>query len=254
MRRSVVGELHLSQIDELMERACEALVRMRYFEAERCALRALGAARREQDFDRMARITLPLQEARRQKMQLAMDAGCVRVLDDASERLRRGGLYLVQPPAIAIEARALVQDADRREVPVHVLTREPMTNAGLWPIAMVNGEVAIRARVAPPWTLEVVAGSPTRDRAPGPPDEAWFLAASEAVGDAAISMVDPKDHPHHRVEDLLEFLDCHPLHEKLHQVLADACRACVGVEAPKQSRRATRLMQGKWNRIGDDGW
>lgn len=240
------------QIDALMERACESIVAMRYFEAERDAIKALTLAHRGLDFERMSRIALPLQEARRQKMQLASDAGVVMVVDDACARLGTPGLYLVQPPCIAIETRTMVYDADHRKIPVHVLTREPMTSVGRWPIVSVNGEVSIRVQMAPPWPLERVLDSPTRDRAPGPPDIAWFLAASEALGDAAIAQVNPDDHPHFRVEDLLEFLDCHPLHEKLHQALAEACRASIGAPAPKTTRRASRLAYGKWKSIGGD--
>lgn len=241
-----------NHIDELMDRASEVLVAMRYFEAERLAMRALGLAHRALDFERMARITLPLQEARRQKMQLATDGGGVRVVDNPSRRFREPGMYLVQPPAIGIDTRSLVFDADHRGIPVHALTREPRTSIGKWPIVMVNGEVSVRTQVAPPRALERVAESPTRDRAPGPPDVAWFLAASEALGDAAIAQVNPEEHPSYRVEDLLEFLDCHPMHEKLHQALADACRACVGVPPPETTRRASRLAYGKWRRIDHD--
>lgn len=244
-----------TQIDELMDRASESLVAMRYFESERFGLKALTLAHRALDFERMARITLPLQEARRQKAQLAMDAAAtegVRVVDDPRARCKAPGLYLVQPPAIAIETRSLVFDADHRGIPILALTREPLTSIGKWPIVMVNGEVAVRAQVPPPWALERVDGSPTRDQAPGPPSVAWFLGASEALGDGAMAQVNPDDHPSYRVEDLLEFLDCHPMHEKLHQMLAESCRAAVGVPPPETSRRASRLAYGKWRRIGED--
>ena len=69
------------QIDGLMERATEALVQTSYFEAERMANKALGMARQINDFDRLARITLPLQEARRQRVLQAFDAGMIRILN-----------------------------------------------------------------------------------------------------------------------------------------------------------------------------
>jgi hypothetical protein len=247
-----VAQTLANQIDELMDRASASLVSMRYFEAERHSLKALSLAHRALDFERMTRITLPLQEARRQKAQLAADIGAVTVFDDPYGRLSAPGLYLVQPPCIAIEARNMVYDADHRQIPVHVLTREPLTSIGNWPIVAVNGEVSVRVQHPPPWPLERVQESPTRDRAPGSPDVAWFLNASEALGDAAIAQVNPEDHPHFRVEDLLEFLDCHPLHEKLHQALADACRASVGAPPPKTTRRASRLAYGKWKRVGGE--
>lgn len=241
-----------NQIDELMDRASASLVAMRYFEAERSALKAVSLAQRALDFERLARIALPLQEARRQKAQLAADVGTITVVDDPYARFPGPGLYLVQPPCIGIETRTMVFDADHRKIPVHVLTREPLTSLGKWPIVAVNGEASVRVQMTPPWSLERVQDSPTRDRAPGPPGLAWFLATSEALGDAAIAQLNPDDHPYYRVDDLIEFLDCHPLHEKLHQALADACRACIGAPPPETTRRASRLAYGKWKRIGGD--
>jgi hypothetical protein len=69
-----------------------------------------------------------------------------------------------------------------------------------------------------------------------PPVE-WFAASSEALGDAAIAALAEGDHPHYRVDDLLDFLDAHPEHEKLHQELERACRAAIGVGEPAAPRR-----------------
>jgi hypothetical protein len=63
------------QVEELMERASGALGRMEYFQAEELSLKALLRARGRDDFERMARICMPLQEARRQIRQIALDAG-----------------------------------------------------------------------------------------------------------------------------------------------------------------------------------
>ena len=63
------------KIDDLMESASAALAATRYFEAERLAWQALGAAHSAKDFERMGRIALPLQEARRQRYQQALDVG-----------------------------------------------------------------------------------------------------------------------------------------------------------------------------------
>src|SRR5688572_1720456 len=100
-------------IDGTMERASAALVAMRYFEAERLCLRALGRAYELFDYERMARILMPLQEARRLKRQLAVDAGAVRVVGSAAEV--RGpvaaGCYLFRPPLIGADARAFRERA-----------------------------------------------------------------------------------------------------------------------------------------------
>lgn len=214
-----------ARIDETMERASEALARTEYFEAESLCLRALYMAHRAEDFERMARICLPLQEARRQKRLMAIDAGRVFVVS-RPEDVPRGlvaGRYLVQPPMIGADARTLRELADRHRVPALVLCREPTTKAGLWPMVAV-GPQTIRAKVLPP--------SDT-----GAPHAAWFEMAAEALGDAAIARLKPDDPPQWRIDDLLEFLDAHPDHEKLHQRLEEACRAAVGAPEPTGRRR-----------------
>jgi len=62
-----------TSLNTLMSKAQQALSRNHWFEAERLAAKALDMARSEGDFNLMARIALPLQEARRQRMQLAFD-------------------------------------------------------------------------------------------------------------------------------------------------------------------------------------
>ncbi|HZW10475.1 MAG TPA: hypothetical protein VFF69_11280 [Phycisphaerales bacterium] len=226
------------QVDELMERASRALVETQYFEAERLGMRALSAAREALDFERMARICLPLQEARRQRREQALDAGPVarvRSLHDLPRPLRPG-CYLVQPPLIGRDGRRIRETAERKAVPACVLTREPLTRSGKWPVVAVGAMVA-RTQVDPPWPVERVEGSPSKDDDPRVPPSEWFAAASEALGDAAIARVLPTDHPHHRVDDLLDSLDAHPEHEKLHQALAAACRVAIGTEEPVLPRR-----------------
>ncbi len=73
-------------IDELMERASLALARTDYFGAERTCLRAIARAVAASDWERAARMCLPLQEARRQKRMLAIDLSGESEDDDA-ERL-----------------------------------------------------------------------------------------------------------------------------------------------------------------------
>lgn len=237
-------------IDELMEQASEALVSMEYFRVESVCLRALDAARRLGDFERMSRIVLPLQEARRQKRQLARDTGVLQILDSVPRRWNelRAGFYLVQPPLLGIDARTIRETADRRQIPMLVLCREPMTRAGKWPMVGVSGVrettptptgmVTVRVQVDPPTGTTIVEGSKTRDQGTIVPDLAWFEATGEALGDAAIARLDPADHPHHRVDELMEYLDAFPDHEKLHQKLEVVCREAMGADAPVEPRQA----------------
>lgn len=200
-----------TQIDELMERASEALQQMRYFEAERMALKALTMARGISDFDRLARITLPLQEARRQRVQLALDAAeTIHIVDQpfGEEAIHPAGCYLVQPPLVGADARRLRLKALERDVPVLVVCREPTTDLKLIPVVAI-GRITLRTKVRPADKQESVTME-------------WFLHALEALGDTALDELDPGLTPERRVDALLDRLDTLPEHEKLHQALADA--------------------------------
>jgi len=223
-------------IDDLMERASGALVAADYFEAETIALRALEKARHAGDFERMARICLPIQEARRQRRHEAIDSGqtfLIRTLPSRGEALR-AGCYLLEPPLIGIEGRVVRDFAERRRVPVLVLVREPTAQSGRWPIVGVGQgmrqPVSVRVQVMPP--PETAGGGRTT-----PPPVEWFLRTQELLGDAAISKVRPEWAADHRVEDLLELLDAVPDHEKLIQALERACREAAAIPPSALGRR-----------------
>lgn len=220
-----------SPIDDLMDRASLALAQADYFQSERLCVRALGAARAAGDFERMARICLPLLEARRQKRQLAESGGRVIVVSAVPGRSlpAEPACYLFRPPTIALEARAFREQADRRAVPALVLCREPMTRAGKWPIAAVGesrliGMTTVRVQVDPPAGVSFTGEGPTRDGPELTPSVEWFTAAAEALGDGAIAKVNPKLPAAFRVDDLMAALDAFPDHEKLHQRLEETCR------------------------------
>lgn len=253
-------------IDSLMERASRALTGREYFAAERLCLEALELAHKACDYERMARICLPLQEARRQKRDLAADAaarGAIFPVDDElpAPGALRAGCYLVRPPRVGLDGRMLRELADRREVPVIVVVREPRTRAGLWPVVAL-GPVTIRAQIAPPLPpppplppqppsagrrgSKARRGSPAaqdaRHEPHAPVDDdrilprvEWFLDAAERLGDAALAGLNPARPVLGRVEDLLVRLAAHPDHEKLHQALEAACRDAARL--PERDRR-----------------
>jgi len=229
-------------IDRLMERASRALVKTRYFEAERFSRDALRKAYEAANFERMARIILPLQEARRQKRQLAVDSGRCVVLGDSGLLMAMAqnilpGCYLLQPPLIGLDARNFRDEADGHGVPTLVLCREPMTRENKWPL-VATGQVSIRTRVDPPHGLQRIEKGITKDGYDGnpPPDAMWFERAAEALGDAAIAKL-PMDGPATwRVDDLMEMLNVHPDHEKLHQRLEEACRLAAAENLPPEQR------------------
>lgn len=214
-----------------MERASAALARTEYFEAEVLCLKAMKSALRTRDFDRMARICMPLQEARRQLRHMATDTGRVTLVTAplrASETYEPG-CYLVAPPMVGIDARQVRELLTRKKVPALVLCREPTTSAGQWPVVAVAHSDA-----APfPPVVRVRINAP----ASGHADVAWLLAAQEALGDAAIAKVNPRWPADHRVEDLLEWLDAVPDHEKLSQALRATCAEALSAPATIKPRR-----------------
>lgn len=245
-----------------MDQASQALVRRDYFAAERLAHSALRKAHAARDYERMARIVLPLQEARRQKRDIAFDAaqrGSIYLIDadvPTGKKLVEG-CYLVAPPRVGADGRMMRESADRREVPAIITVREPTTRDGRWPLVAL-GPVTVRAKVDPPRPPKASAakasvgkakskagapargvqasskkkGSPVSASEPPPaeslsvdkPSPEWFLSANEALGDAAIASVADNLTPHARVDVLMELLETTPDHEKLHQRLAEAAR------------------------------
>lgn len=243
-----------AKIDALMEQASSALVKRNYFEAERLASSALRRAYTVGDYERMSRIILPLQEARRQKRDLAMDSGKIFVIDAElpQGRTLQPGCYLVSPPRVGVDGRLLRELADERQVPTIVIVREPPSRDGLWPIVAV-GPVTVRTKVAPPPPKPLPKGKPgkkttTKKTAATPeaaphaqpaepmPTSAWFISTSEALGDAAIAQVAATLPAASRVDALMDRLEAHPDHEKLHQRLAQACRDAL--QEPARKRRA----------------
>jgi hypothetical protein len=214
------------KVDEIMERAETALRRSQWFEAERLAHRAMELARSQEDFALLARVALPLQEARRQRVQEAIGNKKITILqsDITEDMPLKPGCYLVQPPAVGADARRLRLAALRREIPIAILCREPLSRMKLCPIVAI-GQMTVRARIDPPKDWEK-------------PDHKWFVGAMEALGDAAIEMLDTGLELDRQIDFLLGALDAVPDHEKLHQALAAVCK-----EASKGFVRSTTASE-----------
>jgi hypothetical protein len=224
----------LRGIDEIMEEASRALGETRYFEAADLCEKALRRALSAREYERMARICLPLQEARRQIRVAACDTGrVVRIGEIPRARARlEAGCYLVEPPLVGVEANTVRDLLWRRRVAAMVLAREPRTSSGEWPVVAVGGgqrlPVVMRARVPEP--------------PGGVPDVVWMVAAHEALGDAGIAQVQAAWPADHRVEDLIERLEGLPDHEKLMQALEAACRDASRLSCPSPARRRPVVM------------
>lgn len=227
-----------------MEEASAALVETRYFDCERLAGEALALAHGAADFERMARIALPLQEARRQRRHLAAGVKKVTRIDsyDALEPLLAGGkaikpgCYLVEPPLVGADGRELRDRAIAEHVPALVVVREPLTRLGLWPIVAV-GPVTVRTRIAPPKKS---------------PDVTWLLNAAESLGDAALQAIDPEESAADRVDHLLELLAAVIDHERLHQALAGACAEAAATAHTERKKAPAGELDEDFEELEED--
>ncbi len=203
-----------SRVDELMQKATQSLKAARWFDAEQLALRALQFAHAEADFVRMAAIVPALQESRRQRFQMALDAAkkSVKVLDSdlGEDPVLAPGAYMLQPPLVAADARRARLASLARGRAVAILCREPTNGEGLVPVVAIGGRT-VRTRIKG-W------GKATKV------DFTWFMGALEQLGDRAIDDLDPGLEPDRLVDALMALLDSLPEHEKLHQALIEHCK------------------------------
>lgn len=200
----------MDRIDELMDRASEALAATGYFEAERECVRAMDLALRTADFERLARLVLPLQEARRQIRLAAADSGRAGVIRSREELAGHPltGLFVLEPPLTARDAWEQRQRSRESSCASVYLAMTPDgRGVSAWG---PRGEI----RAALPGD-----GPPT----PGTSEfEAWFLSALEALSRAAVRGA--VGAPLERVRSLAAALEAHPEDEAAHQALGAAAR------------------------------
>ncbi|MDA1007899.1 MAG: hypothetical protein O2800_02695 [Planctomycetota bacterium] len=207
------------RIEELSQKAQKELRASSWFEAERLAMRALELAHRSRSYAEMASAVLLLQEARRQRMQVAIDADTLRIVESPvpEDPQVEIGCYLLQPPQVGSDARRLRLTALHREVPVLVLCREPTTRMGLVPLVAI-GPVTVRARIDP---FPKKSGVTME----------WYLEACRQLGQAAIDSFDSGLEWHRQVDSVMGMLDAVPDHEELHQLLHDVCTRAAAAGA-----------------------
>lgn len=196
-----------SATDDLMELATAALQQGSYFECERHAAKAMHKAFAQQNFDAIARIALPLQEARRQRRLQAVDANYLEIYDERApgpEDELHPGCIIVCDPSVGADARRLTERAFDEEIPLIAFACEPLTQEGLLPIVVV-GPTTIRAKMRPPKSFT----------------PAWCLEAIDALSASALQTFDPGRAPHRQVEDLVNKCNTLPESEDLHQKLAE---------------------------------
>ena len=232
-----------TSLDDIMNQASGALAGMDYLTAETLCLQALGEARAQANWAYYARILMPLQEARRQRRIMAAE-GILRLgtadLSSPVEawlELAPTGCVALTQPHTADDARRLHDTARQRRLHVEVLHIASDTDAATWRLHSFHDpkvmcdfpappaawrEQWLRADQPPPAAPPRTTAGPIK--APTTPAD-WFLAASEALGDAALARLSPSQRTD--VSVLERLLDVAPDHEILHQTLARAARECA---------------------------
>lgn len=215
-------------IDEIMEAASSALAGGSYLDAAMSCRDALMLARNAKDFASMARICLPMLEAQRGVRLAALETRTIIVAADSTDIPAdpQSCCYLFAPNFVGADAKRFRAAANDAGIGAFVLTREPTTSKGCWPIVGVADRV-VRIGITPP----------KDDR----PTAEWFASAAEALGDQAIldalNAADPDDPKQWIVDDFLDRLDACPEHEKFIKALADACNNAINAPSTPRKRR-----------------
>lgn len=215
-----------------LEKAEQALAAGEPFAAQAVASEAVRLSHQTRDFGRMARAVELLGAARQDIQRAATKSRRVTIIEDEvpGGAEIKPGCYLVQPPRVGVDGRALRELATAAGVPAVVIVREPTTRTGLWPVVAL-GPVTIRARVKPP------AGGKSAKAVPKP-TPAWVQTAIEALAQAALETV-PESPAAARVDALVERLGSIPESPTLHEALRDACLAAADEVAAASGKPLT---------------
>ena len=223
-----------------MEAASRLLVEMRYAEAEHACAAALADARAAEDWSHFSRILLPLQEARRQRRMAAADARVHflpmgNIATPPIPGITAGCVCLTTPEFdddAELDARAFADHHDAAGHHVQVLLARP--DGATWRVRSFGraGE-AFEADVPAPPPAFLEAGHVDANAAAIDADERpmtaghWFIAATEALGDAGLAACRARVDPHSEgarvtaadVDAAAAVLDASGDHELLHQHL-----------------------------------
>lgn len=224
-----------TQLDELMDQASLLLVKMQYLQAEKLCEQALKIAREQQLWGYLARITLPLQECRRQRRMIAAEGhvvlGTEHLGDDPLATLSEltSGCVVITGNNAQLHAAKLVQHV--RSHPRHLLVLAATTGQNQWTLHSAVEPIYTVTYPAPPadWHHQTLAPSQWPEVAdshwPTPGD--WFLDVLEKLGDQALKTVRSPVDDVKRVDELLAALHAVSDHEILHQQLAQAASSLV---------------------------
>lgn len=213
-----------------METASQSLAELDYARCESLCVEALTKARQAEDWVMVQRVLLPLQEARRQKRQTAIDGLILLGAPQADQNtelhafLKTPGLGCVvfTQPHTAEQVSNVQRWITEQGLAIEVLFANNPLTAASWSITTTALPIVCVEQPAPvQWAGRLVDPMTT-----APPTPAhWFMQASEALGDAAIAGITAQPGTVEYFDALAAVLTCVGDHEILHQRLAQAARA-----------------------------
>lgn len=230
------------RIDAAIRDAEAAVAAGDHFQAERRCAHALRAVVHANAHARAGSLCLAYRECVERKRALAFDAARqLGVFMPSVKGIGQidvfAGCYVLSPPLVAVAAQTLRERADDAKQPVSILTREPLTRAGLWPVVVSSATRTIRVRVEPPEKLERVPASITFDEPTGPPSLEWFTSVLEAIDREAVGQLQADEPAAWQAEDALELLEVWPESAALIDALARACEQAAEEPVPELPRR-----------------
>ncbi len=209
-----------------MQTASQALAEMDYARCEALCLGALAQAREAEDWVAVRRVLLPLQEARRQRRQTAIDGWITLGQDRDDAEDRSHGCVVFIRPVTAERAASFDLTMRAGALPVEVLYADNDAGSEAWQITTFRGPRVTAVVPAP--KREWVGQTINAQQAAPPTPAHWFMQASEALGNAALaSIVEPPGTVEY-FDALAGALAAVGDHEILHQRLADAAKVLHG--------------------------
>jgi len=216
-------------LDEHMETASQALAELDYARCESLCVEALKACRDAKDWVMYQRVLLPLQEARRQRRQAALEGpillGTPQRDDDLPlhvDDIDQACIVLTWP-VTAGDAKSLGEIVRDSKRPIELLFADNAPDSDTWRVTSYAGP-GLSIDLPAPKAEWVGAWIDPSSIAPPTPAH-WFMQASEALGNAALASIDAPPGSLEHLQALEDALACVDDHEILHQRLAAAAKA-----------------------------
>lgn len=212
------SEVQSKPIDWLLARADEAFDRGEFFSCHRHAVDAMRQSILRKDYSSLGRALEKVRVTRSEKFQVAsvvrkiVRLSTYEELDPylSGQTPIEPGWYLFEPMLVAADGRDFRERADADEIPVLVIVREPQTQLGLWPVAMV-GPQTVRVMLQPPKRMS----------------SSWMKEASAAMGVEAVTLAKPDAAPNVRLERLVALLETVTEDDALLEEVERTCRSVM---------------------------